>query len=218
MKYDIAQKMIRYCRIIDVKLQTNRVEGSKFVVYKLGDYYNSEFLCSHCTSERNYNSLVDNMRNQKRYTIDRCVVRLHIIVYHLFSWDDVDRGFCSKEHIGEIQRDTKGIPIPFKQIVIYSNINNKLRPTINEILDKEYIEINSPYIQNYLNFNNQQYYLQQQKNQRIQKEMGNQEDYVEYIDRVYKSYETKQFVDIDMSEEDRIMSALENGDGELFGF
>jgi len=139
-------------------------------------------------------------------------------VYHIFSWDDVDRGLCSKEHVGEIQRDTEGIPIPFKQIVIYSNINNKLRPTINEILDKEYIEINSPYIQNYLNFNNQQYYLQQQKNQRIQKEMRNQEDYAEYMDRVYKTYEKKQFVDIDMSEEDRIMSALENGDGELYGF
>jgi len=63
-------------------------------------------------------------------------------VYHIFSWDDIDRGLCSKEHVGEIQRDTEGIPIPFKQIVIYSNINNKLRPTINEILDKEYIEIN----------------------------------------------------------------------------
>ena len=218
MRYDIAQKMIRYCRIIDVKLQTNRAEDSKFVVSKLGDYYNSEFLCSHCTSERNYNSLFNNMQNQKRYTIDRCVVRLHINVYHIFSWDDIDRGLCSKEHVGEIQRDTEGIPIPFKQIVIYSNINNKLRPTINEILDKEYIEINSPYIQNYLNFNNQQYYLQQQKNQRIQKEMRNQEDYAEYMDRVYKTYEKKQFVDIDMSEEDRIMSALENGDGELYGF
>jgi len=48
--------------------------------------------------------------------------------------------------------------------------------------------------------------------------MRNQEDYAEYMDRVYKTYEKKQFVDIDMSEEDRIMSALENGDGELYGF
>ena len=118
------------------------------------------------------------------------------------------------EHLDEIQRDKEGKPITFNQIVVFANLDNKNRFTINEVLNKEYIEVNSPIVQNYLNFNNRQYFLKQQEEKRRME----QEDYDQMMSDLYDAYEERRCSDLDMSEEERIMSALENGNGELYGF
>ena len=214
MKYEIVQKLVWPCRLIDVKLRTNRQNGSKFVVAKLGKYDTGEFLRSVILNEGTYNALISEMQIRKYHTIERIALRPQNNVYHILTWDDVDRGICTREHLDEIQRDKEGKPIPFNQIVVFANLDNLNRFTINEVLDKEYIEVNSPIVQNYLNFNNRQYFLKQQEEKRRKE----QEDYDQMMSDLYDAYEERRYSDMDMSEEERIMSALENGNGELYGF
>lgn len=214
MQYCIIQKLIWSCRLIDVKLRTNRQNGSKFVVAKLGKYDTGEFLRSVIMNEHTYDFLFSEMQIRKCHTIERVVLRPQNNVYHILTWDDVDRGICTREHLDEVQRDKEGKPIPFNQIVVFANLDNMNRFTINEVLDKEYIEVNSPTVQNHLIFNNRQYFLKQQEEKRRKE----QEDYDQMMGDLYDAYEERRYSDMDMSEEERIMSALENDNGELYGF
>ena len=52
----------------------------------------------------------------------------------------------------------------------------------------------------------------------VQKEREEQEQYDEMMSDLYDAYENRRYSDMDMTEEDRIVSALENGEGELYGF
>ena len=88
------------------------------------------------------------------------------------------------------------------------------RFSVDEVLLKEFIEINSPRVQDYLNFNNQQYYLQQQEEKRKLQEA----EYCQMMSDLYDAYEEKRYSDTRMSAEEMVMSALENGNGELFGY
>lgn len=214
MQYNIVQIVKWPCRLIDVKLRTNRQNGSKFVVAKLGKYDTGEFLRSVILNEGTYNALISEMQIRKYHTIERIAIRPQNNVYHILTWDDVDRGICTREHLDEVQRDKEGKPIPFNLIVVFANFDNLNRFTINEVLDKEYIEVNSPIVQNYLNFNNRQYFLKQQEEKRRKE----QEDYDQMMSDLYDAYEERRYSDMDMNEEERIMSALENGNGELYGF
>ena len=214
MKYELVQILIWPCRLIDVKLRTNRQNGSRFVVAKLGKYDTGEFLRSVILNEGTYNALISEMQIRKYHTIERIAIRPQNNVYHILTWDDIDRGICTREHLDEVQRDKEGKPILFNQIVVFANFDNLNRFTINEVLDKEYIEVNSPIVQNYLNFNNRQYFLKQQEEKRRKE----QEDYDQMMSDLYDAYEERRYSDLDMSEEERIMSALENGNGELYGF
>ncbi len=206
MQYNIIQKLTWPCRIIDVQLQTTRSNGSKFVVAKLGKYDDGEFLRSVIMNEQTYDFLLSEMQIRKYHTIERVVIQPLINVYHILQWDDIDRRICTREHLCEVQRDNEGKPIPFNQIVVFANLDNKNRFTVNEILDKEYIEVNSLIVQNYLNFNNRQYYLKQQ------------EDHNQMMSDLYDAYEERRYSDMDMSEEEKVMSALESGNGELYGY
>lgn len=214
MQYNIIQKIKLPCRVIDVKLRTNRRNGFKFVVAKLGKCDTGEFLRSVIMNEHTYDFLQSEMSIRKRHTIERIVIRPQNNVYHILQWDNVDRGICTREHIDEVQRDNEGKPILFNQIVVFANLDNMDLFTANEVVDKEYIEVNSPIIQNYLNFNNQQHYLMHQEERRKHREA----DYDQMMGDFHDAYEEKRYSDMDMSEEERVMSALENGNGELCGF
>ena len=214
MQYTITQKLKWPCRLINVTLRTNRSNGSKFVVAKLGKYENGEFLRSVLLHESSYNELLSDMRINKQHVIDRLVIRPRNNVYHILTWDDVDREICMREHINEIQRNSEGIPVIYNQFVIFANVDGVNNPGVDDVLQKEYIEVNSPIVQNYLNFNNRQYFLKQQEEKRRKE----QEDYDQMMSDLYDVYEERRYSDMDMSEEERIMSALENGDGELYGF
>lgn len=214
MQYHIVQIVKWSCRLIDVKLRTNRQNGSRFVVAKLGKYDTGEFLRSVIMNEGTFNALIKEMQIRKCHTIERIVIRPQNNVYHILTWDDIDRGICTREHLDEVQRDKEGKPILFNQIVVFANFDNLNRFTINEVLDKEYIEVNSPIVQNYLNFNNRQYFLKQQEEKRRKE----QEDYDQMMTDLYDAYEERKYSNMDMSEEEKVMSALENGNGEPYGF
>ena len=214
MKCEIVQKLTWYCRVIDVKTRTNRANGSNFVVAKFGKYDTGEFLRSVILREATYSKIVSEIQTRKYHTIERVAIRPQNNVYHILQWDDVDRGICTREHLYEVPRNNEGAPMMFNQFVVYANLDNKNRFTINKVLDEEYVEVNSPIVQNYLNFNNREYYLQQQETKRNKE----QEDYDQMMSDLYDAYEKRRNTDMDMTEEDRIMSALENGEGELYGF
>jgi len=214
MNFRIVQKLTLYCRIIDVKMKTNHSTRSKFVVAKLAKVDTGEFLCSYIAHERTFSSFEYDMQSGKMYTIDRIALQPNNPVYHIYTWDDVEKGVCSREHLYEVQRDKDGKPIQFSTIVIYTNFNKSTFPSIYEVLDKEYIDVSSPLVHQYLNFNNRQFYL----NQLNEKRKEEQEKYDEMMSSMYEAYEKQKYSDLGMTEEDRIMSALENGNGENFGF
>ena len=154
MQYDVVQKTKCLCRIIDVKLITARRCNFKFVVVKLGKYDTGELLRSLILYEHVYKYMISEMQSRKCHTIDRIAITPHNSVYHILTWDDVDKGICVREHVDEVQKDKDGNPIKYNKIVVYANLDNQNRFTIDEVLDKEYIEVNSSIVQNYLNFNN----------------------------------------------------------------
>lgn len=211
MKYEIIQKLRWSCRVIDVKLKKNRSDESKFVVVKFGKYDNGEFLRSVILNKFTYDGVLHELQTKTRHTIERVAIRPQNNVYHILQWDDVDRGICTREHIYEVQRDDEGIPMMFNQIVVYANLDGKNHFTIDNVLDKEYIDVNSPLAQNHLNFNNRMHYLLEQKSKEEQA-------YNQMMDAFYEANESKRCLDMYMTEEERVMLALENGEGELYGF
>ena len=193
MQYHIVQNLKWPCRVIDVQLKKNPNNNSKFVIIKFGKYETAEFLRSVILPEDDYDYMVSEMQKRKYHTINRIAIRPENVVYHILTWDDVDRGICTREHIGEIQRDKDGNPIMFKLIVVFVNLDNLNRFTINEVLDKEYIEVNSPIVQNYMNFNNKENYLQQQAKKRMQKEREEEVQYCEMMDAFYEACENRRY-------------------------
>lgn len=226
MQYQIIQNLTWPCRVIDVNLKKNRTNNSKFIVVKLGKYDTGDFLRSVILSESKYNNIVTDMQTKKYHTIERIVISPQNCVYHILTWDDVDRGICTKEHIGEIQRDKDGSPILFNQIVVFAKLDNRNYFSINEILDKEYIEVNSPIVQEYINYNNQQHFWQQQ-DAVLRKR---QEFYNQMTSDLYDTYEDRKYVEMDHHEwsEEDVWDAMTDGmygdypggdvDYEKFGF
>ena len=149
MQYKIIQQTELSCRIIDVEIRQNAGDGSEFAVYKLGDYNNGRFICSHAARLYAYNRLLNDWKTQKRYTVKQCVIQFQDKMCHRFNWDDLEKKQCTWEQCCKIQKDKEGKPIEVNHAIIYTNINNKVRPTINEILNRDYIEVNSPLLQFY---------------------------------------------------------------------
>ena len=218
MDYSITQKLTWNCRLLSVIKKRNRKNNSRFIVAKYGKSDNGELLFSIIYDESAYDFLKMDMKSHSLHTVDRIAIQPNIPLYHIYTWDDVENELCSREHVGEVQRDDEGNPIKFSQIVVFANLDNKLRPTIQETLDKHYIAINSPIVGQFLNFNNEEHYWKLRNKDKNQKEQECQEDYDEYMSNVYESYEKRRCAEMDMTEEDRIMSALEDGNGELYGF
>lgn len=220
MLYKVINKQIVNCRIIDVKLKNNSNHNSKFVVVKLGEYNSGELLRSIIMSETTLPYFEKEMRLRIRHTIERVVIQPQNHVYHILTWDDVDKGRCTREHVGEILRDKEGKPQKFAQIVVFGNIDNKNKKgtTIGEALENNFIEVNSPFVQKYLNYNNRQQYEQKKYEKELQKQEKEHEEYDEMMNSFYEAYENRRYSEIDLTEEDKIMAALENGEGELYGF
>ena len=220
MIYKEIQKLTWYCRVTDVKVKRNHKNNSDFVVVKFGKHDNGELLRSFVLDESWFPYLQKEMQSRRLHTIDRVAIQPQNQVYHILTWDDVDKGICNREHVGEVQRDNEGNPIKFTQIVVFGNIDNKNKRgfTISETLDKEYIEVNSPYAQRYLDFNNQQSFAQLQMENRIHKEREEQIEYDAMMNSLYEASEERRCKEMYMTEEERIMDALENGDAEIYGF
>lgn len=147
MQYKVIRQTELSCRIIGVEKHWNAGDGAEFVVYKLGDH-NGQFICSHTARLSAYDRYLNDLITQKGYKVIRSVIQFQDKMCHRFSWDDFERKLCTWEQCGKIQKDKEGKPIEVNHAIIYTNINNK-RPTVNEILNRDYIEINSPLLQFY---------------------------------------------------------------------
>lgn len=148
MQYKVIRQTELSCRIIGVEKHRNSGDDSEFVVYKLGDY-NGHFICSQTARLFAYDRYLNDLKTQKGYKVIRSVIQFQDKMCHRFSWDDLEKKLCTWEQCGKIQKDKEGKPIEVNHAVVYTNINNKVRPTINEILNRDYIEVNSPLLQFY---------------------------------------------------------------------
>ena len=216
MQYQVVQKLTWNCCIIDVSIHTNRQNGKDFVLVKLGKYEDGEFLCSIILKEEIYDSLLEEMRNKKLHTIERFAIRPNVNVYHRLTWDDIDRGKCTRNNLREVERNEKGLPIVYNQIVVFANIDGistgVLR--VDDVLAREYIEINSPYAKEALQFNNRADYLANH----APRSHSEEEQWEELMASTYDAYENHRYDYMDMTPEERVMGALENGMGELYGY
>lgn len=214
MDYRVLEQVKLPCRIIDVQLKSNSLDGAKFVLVKLGDYLDGKFIRTVILSgEDRYEYFLNDMYHKKRHTINKLKIKLSSKAYRKLTWDDVYKGICTRDHLFEVERDSKGKPVIYEETTVYANTDGGYNPTIFDILSREYVEVNSPLAQSLLTFNNRESFLMRIRNRRNGC-FSESDDLFEpnsnsYYDRVDYS---------DMTEEDRVMDALENGQGELYGF
>lgn len=207
-RYKIVKDQVLKCRLIDVK------QKPKFVLQKYGEYDTGKFLFSFYWDQKNlFDDLCENMKNKGLHTIHEVTIESEVGVYHKYTWDDVDRGFCTRNQVGEIQRDDNDDPIVFKTVVVYAKIDKLSRPSASYKFQKDYIEIDSPSAEAALNYRKRQTY-----NSRCfsSPRYSTSDDYIS--DDAYEAYERSKWDRMDMNEEDRIMDALENGDADIYGF
>lgn len=102
-----------------------------------------------------YQELLDEVKTKNLHSVSLLTVVPATPVYHRISWQDVNMGLQSRNNLREIQKDQNNTPIIYEEINIYAYIDcdkYALRP--EDILDKEYVAINDPHIDSYLNYNN----------------------------------------------------------------
>ncbi len=213
MQFKILNKIIWQCRLTSVTLHPMK-DGHQFVLAKFGKLDTLEFLFSYIYNERNYEALFNDMQTKRVHTIERLLIELQERSYHKLTWDDVDRGICQRDKIGEIQRNSEGRPLIYSQIVVFAHLDNRSLPDVYQILEKEYIDISSPCASKALEFNNIDSYHAKLEAKRRKEEME-QDDWEA---GAYEEYEEHKYDDMDLSSEEQIMRALENGDGEYHGF
>ena len=128
------------------------------------------------------------MKTKKLHTIERLAIRPNVNVYHILTWDDVDRGKCTRNNIGEVERNKNGIPVVYNQIVIFANVDgmNTGVLRVDDVLAREYIEINSPNVNNAIRFNNRANFLakQAQKTKQCEELMDSMYDAYKIIDMI----------------------------------
>lgn len=225
MQYEIIEKCEVPCRIIDIKVCTPR-NNKDFLVYFIGEYDSGKFLYSFpdfgYTDGYKINEIQNDIQNRTKFYVYRSTIRPSVDMYRKITWNDVNAGKHSRDHLGEIERDKYGYPVPYSKIVVYTNLltedlRNEINPEdlpeeseITGILDNDYVAIDSPSVYRDLRFNNKKSYQERLKRERQEQE----KTYSDY----YDSYEEHYDNDFYTSEEDQIMDALENGDAEVFGF
>lgn len=148
---------------------------------------------------------------------------------YVFDWDDVNDGKCYKSQIGQLE--TKLEPgklfshVMHDTITIYVSYINEPGYTREEFLQ----EVQNICIELFdMHYRTLEQYGQDckiraayQKKQELERRKKEQEELareLEYLDNVYERYLENDYSSMDMSEEDRIMDALENGDAEKYGF
>lgn len=206
-KYEIIQDLIWNCRILEV------VDKGSFLIMKIVRHETNEFLCSIIRSDRHFDkTLLEGDRYKKIIsTIHRVEIRTKVPVYHKLTWDDVERGICQKSNVGEVQRDSNGVPFLYgagSTIVLFEDFAHSKENLVGNQFIQNYIEPTDSRSQNLLNYTNP-----------FKRRSTSHFDDTNYpSDDVYKAAQRRQWDLMDMSEEDRVMDALENGMGELYGF
>lgn len=206
-KYEIIQNLTWNCRISEI------VDKGSFLILKIVRNETNEFLCSITRSSEYFDRSLLEGDQYKRIvsTIQRVAIKTKVPVYHKLTWDDVERGLCPKSSVGEVQRSDNGTPILYVEgsiIILFEDFDDSKENLVGNQFMQNYIEPKDPRSQTLLNFTNPY-------------KRRNTSYYDESCcpsDDAYEAAQRRQWDLMDMSEEDRIMDALENGMGELYGF
>lgn len=224
-KFKIEKAKTLYCRVIKVERKRRIKDEKMFVIVYFGHYDSGEFIRTLIREEIIDDSFYDDMQrykeSRKKWSIEKVLVCPNVSVYHRISWDDVHKGKCSIRNLYEIERDEEGMPIVYDKIVMFIDPNenteieyNKIKyeviikprreRDISNILAKEYIAIDALNVKDALKY----------KNSYTGKPWQEDSDEDNYF---YDNYFCEEYDDVDLSPENRVMDALENGMGELFG-
>lgn len=211
--YEIIHKERVICRILDVQIKKH--VKNEFVVRKFIRYNDDKKIIFSDTCDLSiYEDCVKAMKGKEPLGIDRFVIRTKCNVVHKWTWDDFYNKKCSYNEVGSIAKDNNGDIINYKEFEIYANTNE------NCIFTKAYYEkykyqVVKRWITDalscYIEVGSCEYRLlvDQNYNQKHSDYFEDQDGYNSYNYDVIDEY---------MTPEDRIMSALENGEGELYGF
>lgn len=217
--YEIIHQERIICRILDVQIKKNTT--GKFVAIKFARHDNLKFIFSATYDLNGYDEYIEAQKNKILFVIDKFVIRTKCDVVHRLTWDDFYNKKCSYEDVkkGNIETDSNGDIRYYKEFEIYATNENstctkayyetyKYQPIQRWITNalESYFEIDSPEGQKLIN----QFYKTDDDS------FGQEEYYDPYCDdELYERLHSPQTY---TTPEDRIMSALEDGYGELYGF
>lgn len=202
--------MYSYSIVEDVKVPCKIVAVEKkdgFWVMKIAAYSNGEILChlvkTDWVMERMQSIYKELMHTQRLLFIHRVTLKPDVKVYKRFDYADWSNHLCSFGQIGEIQRDKEGVAIQYNQVVVYANFMDKGKPTEGEVYIKQYVEVTSPMAQKALAYRHAE-----------QKDPESYDSYdnISFDPWLYEENRRN------MSDEELIMDALEEGNAECFGF
>lgn len=204
--YEIIQDIPIQCQLVDIK------EKDNFWVLIFANSQNYEVIC-HVLREkdkmlqRNFDAIVNAMINKSDFIIHRVAIKSNVGVYHIYTWVDVDNNICKPWQVGMVQRDENNKPIEYSIVVVYGNLRDKGKPNVGNVFLKEYVEKNTPEADAALAFKGRLYLKEEDDD--YYDDDSEQDYYDPYIADEYRR---------SMSEEDAIMDALENGNGEYYGY
>lgn len=208
--------IIKY-EVINCYISNVIEKAPTFSVVKISECNTNEFLFSYgvksCAAP-----LKSLMGASNVHTILKLEIESETALYRLNHWDDVEKGLCPRKKVKEVRRDGRGKPIEHHKITVYAFIDNdKDCFTIEDYMHDRFIAVNDKNVWQYLQYDNQQSYQRMllERNIREQSRWEEEPDDIYYdADEALAEQEYRR----NMSEEDRIMDALENGDAECYGF
>lgn len=204
--YEIIQDIPIKCQLVGMR------ENDDYWVLIFATSQNYDIIChiiryKRIISEKNYEALQNAIRNETCFIIHRVAIKSNVGVYHKYTWVDVDNNICKPWQVGMVQRDENNKPIEYSIVVVYGNLRDKGKPNVENVFLKEYVEKNTPEADAALAFKGR---LDLKEDDDDYYDDESEQDYYDpYIADEYRR---------SMSEEDAIMDALENGNGEYYGY
>ena len=157
-------------------------------------------------------------------------VKLEKECLYKYTWDDFGDGRCKREKVGEVHKDDDGNPVFYTSMVVYVPIQEipepffeqMLKLKCQEIFKEHYVENDGSfeYISSLCYRNCYDARREAEKRRKAEENEVHSESEADYeLVRSFWDMPEKEAYDrSDMSEEDDIMDALENGDAEKYGF
>lgn len=150
------------------------------------------------------------MKNKELCVMHRNLLISGVGVYKRFTWLDCSNKKCKPAEIGMVERDENGEPVVYHNVVLYDRFEDVIDQKLlaDNFFINNYVEIDSPEAVDALNFKGRGAF-NTCYNQCVEKYNDCSNDYDPDV-------QNENF--FSMSDEDRIMDALENGNGELYGY
>lgn len=224
----------RICRLERCYVYISKLErkqafnGKVYTLVYMSNLNNETIMCIYNPGDR-YDEYYEDYKKKIRLPFYAITINLEHESYYRIDWEDVNLHKYDIKHLHEIARikdeNDNEIPIRIKQYVIYEYYEQNV--TIEQFLtkavkeDDEYIndilsDINRYELEHF--FNPSEEYTNRLLEYRndFTPRRPNTPEYDYYDNLNYDNDDRKSY--IDMTEEERVMDALENGNGEYYGY